>query len=72
MAKCTNCGQKWTVREIWKLGWSKEGKRCSNCGEKQYLSEETQGLLTLGYISLALLIIVPFKIKLSKKPYLKL
>lgn len=69
MAACTNCRNKWTAREIWKLGWSKGGKRCSNCGERQYLSKETQGLLTLGYLSIALLIIVPFKMKLSEKPY---
>lgn len=69
MARCTNCRHKWTAREIWKLGWSKKGKRCSNCGEKQYLSKETQGLLTLGYLSVALLIIVPFKMKLSDKAY---
>lgn len=66
MASCKNCEHKWSAREIWKLGW---GRLCSNCGEKQYLSEETQKLLTLGYISLGFLIIMPFKIKLSKKPY---
>lgn len=68
MARCTRCGSTWSARDIWKLGWSKEGKRCNNCGEKQYISRETQGMLTLGYLSVALLVVIPFVMKLSDTP----
>lgn len=68
MVTCTKCRSKWSARDIWKLGWSKEGKRCSNCGERQYISRETQGMLTLGYLSVALLVVIPFVMKLSDTP----
>lgn len=67
MRKCQNCGYKWKAKEIWTLGFSKSGKKCPNCGEKQYISVETQGIFTLGYISLICVIIFPFLIKLSSK-----
>ncbi len=67
MARCTNCDYKWNVKEIWSLGWSKNGKACPNCGNRQYISGETQNMFTLGFISVAFIIIFPFFIKLSGK-----
>ncbi|WP_391209578.1 hypothetical protein [Psychrobacillus sp. L4] len=67
MAHCTNCNYKWKAKEIWSLGFSKKGKDCSNCGDKQYISYETQGILTLYYLSIVFIVIFPFLIKLSDK-----
>lgn len=67
MRQCKNCGYKWKAKEILALGFSKSGKDCRNCGEKQYISAETQGMFTLGYISLLFFVIFPFLIKLSNK-----
>ncbi|MDQ0214447.1 CXXC-20-CXXC protein [Oikeobacillus pervagus] len=67
MAHCTNCHIKWSVKEIWSLGFSKNGKNCPNCGHKQYISSETQRIFTLGYVSLLFIIIFPFFIKLSNE-----
>ena len=67
MPCCTNCNDKWKVKDVVALGFSKNGKDCPNCGQRQYLSAETQRLFTLGYLSL---LFVPFlfsKIKLSGK-----
>ncbi|QDY45154.1 hypothetical protein HF394_05265 [Planococcus glaciei] len=67
MPRCTNCNYKWNVKDIIALGFSKKGKDCPNCGDRQYISAESQRLLTLGWLSL---IFVPFiisKIKLSGK-----
>lgn len=67
MAKCTNCSYKWRLKDILALGFSKKGRECPDCGQKQYLSTETQQLFTLGWISL---IFIPFlfsRIKLSDK-----
>lgn len=67
MAKCTNCNYKWKAIQILKLGFSKKGKDCTNCGTKQYISSETQKTMTLGFLSLIFLVIFPFIIKLSDK-----
>lgn len=48
-------------------GFSKDGKPCPNCGEKQYVSKTTQNIISLGSISFLLAIIFPFFIKLSSK-----
>lgn len=57
------------MREVWQLGWSKKGKRCANCDEMQYISRETQGIMTLGYLSILFVPIMPFIIKLSSQSY---
>ena len=49
------------------VGFSKEGKECPNCNEKQYISSTTQNIMNLGYLSLIFVIIFPFLIKLSDK-----
>ncbi|WP_273853519.1 hypothetical protein [Guptibacillus spartinae] len=67
MANCTNCHHKWGVKDLWSLGFSKSGKNCPNCGEKQYLSAETKNTFTLGYLSVLFIFIFPFYIKLSDK-----
>jgi len=65
--RCTNCNYKWSLKEILKLVFSKKGKDCPNCGDKQYISAESQGLFTLGYLSLIFVPFLLFKIKLSNK-----
>ncbi|WLR42608.1 hypothetical protein LC087_18325 [Bacillus carboniphilus] len=67
MARCTNCNYKWKVKEIWSLGFSKDGKECPSCHHKQYISQKTQQIFTLGYFSLIFVLILPFFIKLSDK-----
>ncbi len=67
LARCTNCHQKWKVKEIVAIGFSKDGKDCSDCGEKQYISAGTQRLFTLGFWSLLIVPLLLFSIKLSDK-----
>ncbi|WP_110111799.1 hypothetical protein [Bacillus sp. CGMCC 1.16541] len=67
MARCTSCQTRWKAKDIWRLGFSKQGKACSVCGERQYISAKTQKMMTLGYISLAFALFFPFIIKLSNK-----
>lgn len=67
MARCTNCNYKWKVKDILLLGFSKHGKRCQRCQHKQYISVETQRILTLGYLSLIFVPFLFFFIKLSDK-----
>jgi len=50
MPRCTNCKYKWKVKEVLALGFSNNGKDCSNCEQRQYISFRTQKLLTLGYL----------------------
>ncbi|MGX1262310.1 CXXC-20-CXXC protein [Rossellomorea marisflavi] len=65
MTTCTNCQHRWTKRDIWKVGFSKEGKDCPGCGTRQYISAETQGIMTLGFLSLIAILLFPFIVKLS-------
>ena len=67
MARCTKCKYKWSVKDVMAVGFSKEGKECPNCNEKQYISSTTQNIMNLGYLSLIFVIIFPFLIKLSDK-----
>lgn len=67
MARCTNCNYKWSFKDVMAAGFSKDGKLCPNCGEKQYVSKTTQNIISLGSISFVLAIIFPFFIKLSDK-----
>ncbi|WP_214850216.1 hypothetical protein [Exiguobacterium sp. s193] len=67
MVRCTNCDYKWKTKDILAVGFAKHGKDCPNCGEKQYLSKDTQRYLSLGYVSLFFLLIMPFVIKLSDR-----
>lgn len=62
---CTNCHYKWKVKEVWSLGFSKDGKACPNCGHTQYISGETQRLFTLGYLNLLFVPFLLFRIRLS-------
>ncbi|QDP41540.1 hypothetical protein FN924_15980 [Radiobacillus deserti] len=67
MARCTNCNYyKWKAKEIWSLGFSKNGVNCPSCQHKQYISSVTQRIVTLGYLSLIFVPILPFFIKLKK------
>lgn len=67
MPRCTNCDYKWKAKDVLAIGFSKHGKSCSNCGKKQYISMETQKLLTLGWLSLIFVPFILFRIKLSDK-----
>lgn len=67
MVKCTNCNYKWKAKDVRAVGFSKNGKECPNCGEKQYISSKTKRMFTLGWLSLVFIIIFPFIIKLSSK-----
>ena len=67
MPCCTLCNYKWGFLEVLQLGVSIKGKTCSNCGEKQYMSSETQKLFTLGFISLLFIPFLLFRIRLSDK-----
>lgn len=67
MAQCTNCDYKWRLKEIIQLGFSKKGKKCPDCEQKQYLSGETQRLFTLGWVSLLFIPFLLFRVKLSDK-----
>lgn len=67
MPRCAGCHHKWKAKDIAALGFSKKGKACPYCGQRQYLSAETQRWFTLGWLSL---IVVPFllmTIQLSDK-----
>lgn len=65
--RCTNCNYRWKAKEVLSLGFSKNGKACPHCGQKQYISAETQRFLTLGYLSLIFVPFIIFHIKLSDK-----
>jgi len=67
MPCCTICNYKWGILEVLQLGVSTKGKNCSNCGEKQFMSSETQKLFTLGFISLLFIPFLLFRIRLSDK-----
>lgn len=67
MPRCTNCNYKWKIKEVLSLGFSKNGKDCPNCGQRQFISIGTQKLLTLGYLSLIFIPFLLFRIKLSDK-----
>ena len=67
MVRCTNCDYKWKTKDVLAVGFAKHGKACPNCGEKQYISKDTQRYLSLGYISLLFVLIMPFVVKLSDR-----
>lgn len=67
MAKCTNCNFKWKAKDILFLGFSKKGRACPDCGHKQYISSESQRLLTLGWLSIIFVPFLFYRIKLSGK-----
>jgi len=67
MAHCTNCKYKWKIKEILLLRFSKNGKDCLNCGQRQFISAKTQRFFTLGYLSLIFVPFLFFRIKLSDK-----
>ena len=67
MVCCTNCQYTFKTKEVLAVGFAKHGKACPNCGVKQYISKDSQHYLSLGYISLLFVLILPFVIKLSDK-----
>lgn len=67
MPRCTNCDYKWKAKEVLALGFSKKGKDCPKCSQKQYISAKTQRMFTLGYLSLLVVPFLLFRIKLSDK-----
>ncbi|PSL50731.1 hypothetical protein B0H94_1023 [Salsuginibacillus halophilus] len=67
MTNCANCNRKWRIREVWALGFTHKGKNCAHCGKRQYISADTQNLLTLGYLSLVFVVVLPFLVKLSNE-----
>lgn len=67
MARCTKCNHKWSLKDVMAVGFSKDGKECPNCKEKQYISSKTQNIMNLGYLSLIFIVLFPFLLKLSDK-----
>lgn len=67
MVRCTNCDYKWKKKDVLVVVFATRGKTCPNCGKKQYLSKDTQHYLSLGYVSLFFLLIMPFVVKLSDR-----
>ncbi|TFD99494.1 hypothetical protein [Jeotgalibacillus salarius] len=67
MPRCTNCDTKWKLRNIWKLGFSKDGRHCPVCGKRQYISSESQRMMTIGFWSVLFILIFPFMIKLTDR-----
>lgn len=67
MPHCTNCDYKWKANEVLALGFSRQGKDCANCENRQYMSSKTQRIFTLGYLSLLIVPFLLFCIKLSDK-----
>ncbi|MDT0173865.1 hypothetical protein Q9R23_12880 [Exiguobacterium sp. BRG2] len=69
MARCTNCQYKFNTKELLAVSVAihGKGKTCPNCGVKQYISKDSQHYLSLGYVSLLFVLILPFVIKLSDK-----
>ncbi|PEJ56190.1 hypothetical protein CN692_18635 [Bacillus sp. AFS002410] len=51
MERCQNCDYKWDKTTLWKLSYSKEGVNCSDCGQKQFISFDTQLFITLFSLS---------------------
>lgn len=66
MARCTKCNHKWSLKEVL-LPFSKDGRECSVCKQKQYISLTTQNIMSLSYWSVLIVILFPFIIKLSDK-----
>ncbi|ANS52533.1 hypothetical protein BM86_17015 [Bacillus thuringiensis] len=72
MAYCTNCKNKWKIRDVWRLSFSKKGKVCPHCSVRQYVSfKGREPLFGLGYflmpIAIVIIIFFPFCMKLSDK-----
>ncbi|WP_455661304.1 hypothetical protein, partial [Pradoshia sp.] len=63
MARCSNCNYKWSMKDVWSLGFIKRGKVCPSCKAKQFASFKDRGfLLGLGYLSgtIGIIIIIFF------------
>lgn len=67
MPRCTNCYTKWKISDIWKLGFSKDGRNCPACGKRQYISSESQRMMTIEFWSVLFILFLPFMIKLTDK-----
>ena len=72
MARCSNCHNKWKLKDVWLLGFSKKGRVCPYCKARQFPSFKDRGfLLGLGYLSgtigIILIIFFPFIIQLSNQ-----
>ena len=42
MPSCQTCVHKWSFRDTFKLSLTSNGKKCPNCGEKQYISKKSR------------------------------
>lgn len=62
MPKCQNCGHQWTLTNTCKLAFKfsgDNGRRCSNCGETQYLSKKSLNRIGItGILGLALIVLI--------------
>ncbi|PEL13883.1 hypothetical protein CN601_02215 [Bacillus sp. AFS017336] len=71
MERCQNCDYKWDKTTLWKLSYSKEGVNCSDCGQKQFISFDTQLFITLFSLSFIfgffIILLFPSYVKLSSK-----
>ena len=65
MTYCKNCKEKWQIKDVFLVGFSKEGRTCVHCGEVQYIAVETKRLFTLGYLSILFIPAIIFFIRLS-------
>lgn len=67
MRSCSNCDAKWRLKELLALGFSRKGRVCVHCGERQYLSKDTLKLSTLGWLSLLFIPLIIWRMTLSSK-----
>lgn len=69
MPRCTNCQFTFKTKELLAVSVAihGKGKTCPDCGVKQYMSRKSQFYLSLGNISLLLVLFLPFLIRLSDR-----
>jgi CXXC-20-CXXC protein len=65
MATCKNCGHKWGVVDTYKITMTNGGLSCSKCGKKQYLSTKSQQNLSLGWLTVLVIFLIPKLVELS-------
>ena len=65
MATCKNCGYKWGIVDTYKITMTNKGLTCSNCGKKQYLSTKSQQNLSLGWLTILVIFLIPKLVELA-------